>query len=200
MPNDEGRHRPQAPGGERESTEGIANTVHGRRAGRLTIAALAAAAALLVAGCQSGTPTATQLNPQAVAGKSATTVAKYLKIFPAPGAKDVNPAAGITVFDNVSPTAVVYYLAGTTGWGPVYSFLPTELLNPISGIGLNNNQFGFTISGTNSQVITVEASTNLTNPNWQPLETNTLNGSSFHFTDPQWGNYPRRFYRVVFLP
>lgn len=110
------------------------------------------------------------------------------------------PAAGITVFDNVSPTAVVYYLAGTTGWGPVYSFLPTELLNPISGIGLNNNQFGFTISGTNSQVIAVQASTNLTNPNWQPLETNTLNGSSLHFTDPQWGNYPRRFYRVVLLP
>jgi lipoprotein-anchoring transpeptidase ErfK/SrfK len=71
--------------------------VHGRRTGRLTLTALAAAAAALVAACQSGTPAATQLNPTAVAGKPATAVAKYLEISPAPGAKDVNPGNGITV-------------------------------------------------------------------------------------------------------
>jgi lipoprotein-anchoring transpeptidase ErfK/SrfK len=68
--------------------------VHGRR---LTLTALTAAAGLLVAACQSGAPVATQLNPTAVAGKPAAAVAKYLKISPAPGAKDVNPANGITV-------------------------------------------------------------------------------------------------------
>ncbi len=68
--------------------------MHGRR---LTFTALTAAAGLLVAACQSGAPVATQLNPSAVAGKPAAAVARYLKISPAPGAKDVNPANGITV-------------------------------------------------------------------------------------------------------
>jgi lipoprotein-anchoring transpeptidase ErfK/SrfK len=67
--------------------------VHGRR---LTLTALAVAGGLLAAACQSGTPVATQLNPSAVAAKP-TAVVSYLKISPAPGAKDVNPASGITV-------------------------------------------------------------------------------------------------------
>jgi lipoprotein-anchoring transpeptidase ErfK/SrfK len=66
--------------------------VHGRR---LTLTALAAAAGLLVTACQSGTPAATQLNPTAIAGRTAAV--RYLKISPAPGAKDVNPADGVTV-------------------------------------------------------------------------------------------------------
>ena len=70
------------------------HTVHGRR---LTLTALASAAGLLVAACQSGAPVATQLNPTAVAGKPAAAVARYLKISPAPGVKDVNPGNGITV-------------------------------------------------------------------------------------------------------
>ena len=75
-------------------TQRDGDTVHGRR---LTLTALTAAAGLLVAACQSGAPVATQLNPSAVAGKPAAAVARYLKISPAPGAKDVNPANGITV-------------------------------------------------------------------------------------------------------
>ena len=68
--------------------------MHGRR---LTLTALATAAGLLVAACQSGAPVATQLNPTAVAGKPAAAAVRYLKISPAPGAKDVNPGNGITV-------------------------------------------------------------------------------------------------------
>ena len=69
----------------------------GRRAWRLSAAALAAAAGLLTASCASATPVATQLNPQAVSGQPAQAVAKYLKITPAPGTKDANPSDGITV-------------------------------------------------------------------------------------------------------
>ena len=68
--------------------------MHGRR---LTLTALAAAAGLLVTACQSGTPVATQLNPTAVAARPAAAAVSYLKISPAPGAKDVNPADGVTV-------------------------------------------------------------------------------------------------------
>jgi hypothetical protein len=58
---------------------------------------LAAAVALLTAACQTGGPVASQLIPAAVAGKGGAAVVNYLKISPAPGARDVNPADGITV-------------------------------------------------------------------------------------------------------
>jgi lipoprotein-anchoring transpeptidase ErfK/SrfK len=67
------------------------------RSRRLALTALAAVVGLLVTACQSGTPAATQLNPTAVAARPAAAAVSYLKISPAPGAKDVNPADGVTV-------------------------------------------------------------------------------------------------------
>jgi lipoprotein-anchoring transpeptidase ErfK/SrfK len=62
----------------------------------IPITALAAAAGLLTAACSS-TPAAMRLNPTAVGGQSAQTVAKYLKITPAQGSTGANPADGIKV-------------------------------------------------------------------------------------------------------
>jgi hypothetical protein len=45
-------------------------------------------------------------------------------------------------------------------------------------------------------VIVVEACTNLANPIWLSLSTNILTGDSSYFSDPQWTNYPGRFYRL----
>jgi len=42
----------------------------------------------------------------------------------------------------------------------------------------------------------VEACTNLTNPIWFPVGTNTLTGGSSYFSDAQWTNYPARLYRL----
>jgi lipoprotein-anchoring transpeptidase ErfK/SrfK len=64
---------------------------------RAAIAALAAAISLLATACASSGPVATRLNAQAVAGKVAGTVARYLRITPAPGTRDANPSDGITV-------------------------------------------------------------------------------------------------------
>jgi lipoprotein-anchoring transpeptidase ErfK/SrfK len=64
---------------------------------RLPAAALAAAICLLATACQGGKPTAVQLNPTSVAGKSAQVISKYLAISPAPGTRNANPAGGITV-------------------------------------------------------------------------------------------------------
>ncbi|MGD0263240.1 MAG: hypothetical protein ABSD29_26035 [Verrucomicrobiota bacterium] len=58
------------------------------------------------------------------------------------------------------------------------------------------NQFGFNITGSSNLVIVVEACTNLDNPVWTPLQTFTLTGSPVYFSDPQWTNYPARFYRL----
>jgi hypothetical protein len=42
----------------------------------------------------------------------------------------------------------------------------------------------------------VDACTNLANPGWSPVRTNTLTGGWCYFSDPQWTNYPGRFYRL----
>jgi len=99
--------------------------------------------------------------------------------------------------DNVT----IYYLAGTTGWGPTFGGRPTAVSQPqlqavISNVGVRTNQFGFTISGNSNLVIVVEACTSLTNPIWLPLQTNTLSGSSLYFSDAQWTNYSGRCYRL----
>jgi hypothetical protein len=100
--------------------------------------------------------------------------------------------------------AVIYYLPGTAGWGASFEDRPTALWTlpfPLiftSGpsFGVQSNQFGFTISWATNLEVVVEASTNLVGALWQPLQTNTLAGGTSYFTDPQWTNYPSRFYRV----
>ncbi len=42
----------------------------------------------------------------------------------------------------------------------------------------------------------MEASASLTDPVWAPVATNTLTGGSAYFSDPEWTNYPARFYRL----
>jgi hypothetical protein len=96
--------------------------------------------------------------------------------------------------------ATVYYLPGTTGWSSLLGGLPTELWNPQtsgSGIDVQANQFGFNITGSGNLVIMVEACTNLANGSWSPIFTNTLVNGSVYFSDPEWTNYPERFYRLT---
>jgi hypothetical protein len=57
--------------------------------------------------------------------------------------------------------------------------------------------FGFTISWATNVSVVVEAATNLANPVWLPVSINTLTGGTNYFSDPQWTNYPGRFYRAL---
>jgi hypothetical protein len=111
------------------------------------------------------------------------------------------PALGTRAFLSVPGT--VYYYQGTMGWtNTTFGGLPAvELAAPssppqISGsdIDIQAGNFGFLVTGGTNQTIVVEASTNLVN--WQPVSTNTLTGTNITFTDPQWTNYPARFYRA----
>jgi hypothetical protein len=95
--------------------------------------------------------------------------------------------------------STVYYLPGTTGWGPTLGGLPTVLWNPQAQtsdirLGVRTNQLGFTITGAPNIVVVVEASANLAD--WSPLVQLTLTGGSSCFSDPEWTNYPARFYRL----
>jgi hypothetical protein len=94
-----------------------------------------------------------------------------------------------------------YYLPGTTGWNSTYSGVPAVLWNPLiqvggANFGVQNNQFGFNITGTNNFTVVVAACTNLAGAVWVPLTTNTLVNGSFHFSDPQWTNYSHRYYSL----
>jgi hypothetical protein len=65
-----------------------------------------------------------------------------------------------------------------------------------SSFGVRTNRFGFNITGTAGLVIVVEVCTNLTNPIWSPVGTNSLTAGSSYFSEPCWTNYPGRFYRL----
>lgn len=92
----------------------------------------------------------------------------------------------------------------TTGWGPIFGGLPTALwwlpnpsiLNNSPSFGVQTNGFGFIISWATNIPVVVEACTNPANPTWFPVRTNTLTDGWSYFSDPQWTNYPARFYRL----
>jgi hypothetical protein len=109
--------------------------------------------------------------------------------------------------------AIVYYLPGTTGWSPVFGDGPTaygggsqggaqtKLWLPAiqvanSGFQTETNQFGFNINWANGQTVVVEGCTDMNNPVWCPLATNTLTSGLSYFSDAQWTNYPARYYRL----
>jgi hypothetical protein len=110
---------------------------------------------------------------------------------------------GTNVFANDTNTTV-YFLPGTSGWASNFAGRPTTLwllanpaiLNFEPTFGVHTNSFGFTISWATNINVVVEACTNLFNPVWQPLQTNTLTSGTAYFSDPQWTNYPGRFYRL----
>ena len=99
--------------------------------------------------------------------------------------------------------ATVYYLPGTTGWDEFYAdtgapevlWLP-QVQTSDADFGVQTNQFGFNFNWASGMVVVVEACTNLFNPAWQPVQTNLLTTGSAGFNDPQWTNYPSRFYRL----
>jgi hypothetical protein len=107
---------------------------------------------------------------------------------------------GVPFYNGVT----LYYLPGTTGWGSTFLGLPTAVwtlpyplvLTSNPGFGVRANQFGFTVSWATNLNMVVEATTDLANPIWSPVQTNALTSGSFYFSDPQWENYPSRFYRV----
>jgi hypothetical protein len=110
------------------------------------------------------------------------------------------PSLGSGAFDGAN-NVIVYYLPGTTGWGPTLHGRPTAPWKPKvqtsdANFGVRTNQFGFNISWASGMDVAVDACTNLANPVWTPLQTNTLTGDTLYFSDPQWTNHPARFYRL----
>jgi hypothetical protein len=110
------------------------------------------------------------------------------------------PSGGWNAFVGANH-ATVYYLPGATGWGLTFGSLPTALWLPQvqtsdNRFGVRTNQFGFNITWASGMVVVVEACTNLGNPIWSPVGTNTFTTGAFYFSDPDWTNCTARFYRL----
>jgi hypothetical protein len=96
----------------------------------------------------------------------------------------------------------VYYLPGKTGWQTALGLgAPVVLWNPQmqtsdGRFGVRTNRFGFNVTGTANIPVVIEACTNLANPVWSPVSTNTLTNGSSYFSDSEWTNYPARLYRL----
>jgi hypothetical protein len=106
----------------------------------------------------------------------------------------------VDVFGSDDPTTV-YYLPGTTGWGSTYADRPAVLWNPQietgdASFGVRLNGLGFNITGTADIPVVIEACTNRVAGSWVPLQSCTVTNGLVYFGDPQWGNYPNRFYRI----
>ena len=101
------------------------------------------------------------------------------------------PQLGLLPFYGNS-IVVFYYLPGVAGWSP-------QVLTTDGSFGVQNNQFGFNITGTSGLSFVVQASTSLQQPLWTPVSTNTLTGSTTYFNDPQWFNFSARFYHLQSL-
>jgi hypothetical protein len=107
---------------------------------------------------------------------------------------------GSSVFTGDNNTTI-YFLPNSVGWGSALAGVTNVLWNPHVqttdvSFGVLTNQFCFTITGSSNILVITEAATNLFNPDWQPVQTNTLTTGSAYFSDPQWTNYPARFYRL----
>ncbi len=114
------------------------------------------------------------------------------------------PTADSSVFKGDSGSLTVYYLPGTTGWAEfatntgistAFWTLPYPLVLQGS-VGVQSNQFSFIVSWATNLSVVVEASTDLTGKNWTPIQTNALNNGVVNFSDPQWTNFPGRYYRL----
>ena len=120
-----------------------------------------------------------------------------------------------TIFIDGSPftddSATVYYVPGTRGWSNTFGGLPIAPWPPRTSVplspsprisshsfvpGAQNKQFGFMISGAENASVVVEACTNLANPVWLSVQTNTLVNGTNYFSDAYRTNCPGRFYRV----
>ena len=97
--------------------------------------------------------------------------------------------------------ATIYYLPRTIGWNTTLAGVPTVLWNPQpqttdGSFGVQNNQFGFNITGTTNILIVVEACSNLANAVWSPLLSCLVTNGSIYFSDSQYPNFTSRIYRI----
>ncbi|MBW7907907.1 MAG: leucine-rich repeat domain-containing protein [Kiritimatiellae bacterium] len=103
------------------------------------------------------------------------------------------PIAEEGAFELISGAAKVYYLPGTSGWGPSFAGLSTALWNPTIELAPPI----LFITGTPDIPIAVESCTNLVSGPWMLLNSTTLANGDISITDNKGTNSMATFYRVT---
>jgi hypothetical protein len=93
----------------------------------------------------------------------------------------------------------------TAGNTSAYTYLPSLVVNPVpqsaslATVGPSTSGgFKFNVQTAQAQTTWVQATTNLADPSsWTTIATNPPTSSTYIFTDPQAGQFPARYYRVV---
>jgi uncharacterized repeat protein (TIGR03803 family) len=88
------------------------------------------------------------------------------------------------------------YVGGAFNGGAIFALTVAPQILQDANFGVRSNAFGFDLTGLSNEVAVVESCTNLQNPLWLPVGTNTLDGSPDYFYDPAWKNLPCQFYRA----
>ena len=78
---------------------------------------------------------------------------------------------------------------------------PTKMWIPltppsVANLDFKSGQFGFNVTGSSGLSFVVEAATNLVQPVWVPVITNTFVNGAASFSDPQWQDFSSRVYRI----
>ncbi len=73
---------------------------------------------------------------------------------------------------------------------------PPTILTTGSGFGVQTNRFGFNMSAGVTQMVVIEARTNLTTGTWVPLQTNLIGPTPTNFSEPFSRSNKARFYRL----
>ena len=107
------------------------------------------------------------------------------------------PDHGWSVFGS-STNATVYYLPDRGGWNGTYAERPAILWNPIfAAVDPGANPVSWTVTGTPNIPTAFEFRTNILTGQWRRLLTTNLSSTgSCNLHDPDWTNFPSRFYRI----
>lgn len=99
-----------------------------------------------------------------------------------------------------SELVTVYRLPEATGWGAVYAGRPVVIWNPTiqagASMGMYTEGFGFDLAGAGTEMVVVEACTNLANGVWEPIAITNLTDGAWSFRDSGSTNYNSQYYRL----
>ncbi|MCP5522269.1 MAG: hypothetical protein H7A46_12055 [Verrucomicrobiales bacterium] len=111
--------------------------------------------------------------------------------------RQLSPAGGYdtdgTAYDVQIVGNLAYVADGENGL--VILELPfPAILTDRDNFGVIGSEFGFSVGGRAGKTVIVEGSIDL--QQWLPLETHTMGDAPWRFNDPEWEQFPGRFYRV----
>ena len=85
---------------------------------------------------------------------------------------------------------------GANGGGVILGLTVLPRILGDARFGFPSNTFGFDFTGISNQTAVIERCTNLFQPVWSARQTNVLMGAPQHFSDTDFTQSPRAFYRI----